>query len=311
MKTFPLTPRFGRVIASIDGEVLSDVPAAVMLDGLRTGAVLLRGFGCRTAKAVEELTDRLGCKYIVHGMGGRDIRSDDRTVQVVQNRHALCLGLHFERRYFPGRPDLCCFAYGKAAPFDGDTLLADGTGMLRSMQPTTVSFLLAKRTVHTDTQGRERWSGALGTDDVEKAGRILTEMVAREPRAEIAFQFHGGKLTYSYLTPSIRTSAFNPAEEAFNANIVRSAWDYRHHLNDYFKGKFEHPGMFMEDGSDVPEDVFYELYHLAYDGAYAHRWQEGDVLLVDNSRVMHGRHGPRIGELITRFGMLQSSGQSS
>jgi alpha-ketoglutarate-dependent taurine dioxygenase len=47
----------------------------------------------------------------------------------------------------------------------------------------------------------------------------------------------------------------------------------------------------LDDGSQIPATAVDEFERLADAASYAIRWREGDVAVVDNSRVMHAR-GP-------------------
>jgi hypothetical protein len=46
----------------------------------------------------------------------------------------------------------------------------------------------------------------------------------------------------------------------------------------------------FEDGSIIPDAICEELRTVTDELTTAHRWQTGDILMVDNSRVMHGRN---------------------
>jgi Taurine catabolism dioxygenase TauD, TfdA family len=47
----------------------------------------------------------------------------------------------------------------------------------------------------------------------------------------------------------------------------------------------------LDDGAQIPVSAVDEFERLADEASYAIRWREGDVAVVDNSRVMHAR-GP-------------------
>jgi hypothetical protein len=46
----------------------------------------------------------------------------------------------------------------------------------------------------------------------------------------------------------------------------------------------------FEDGSIVPDAIVEEIRDVSEGLTVAHRWQRGDLLMLDNSRFLHGRN---------------------
>lgn len=71
----------------------------------------------------------------------------------------------------------------------------------------------------------------------------------------------------------------------------------------YMLGTCEFP--VFEDGSVIPDALVAELKSASDSITVAHRWREGDVLMLDNSRFMHGRNAvtePEERQIWTQFG---------
>ena len=61
----------------------------------------------------------------------------------------------------------------------------------------------------------------------------------------------------------------------------------------------------FEDGSVVPDNIVAALKSTSDSITVAHRWQAGDILMLDNSRFMHGRNeviDPDERQIWTQFG---------
>jgi alpha-ketoglutarate-dependent taurine dioxygenase len=73
-------------------------------------------------------------------------------------------------------------------------------------------------------------------------------------------------------------------------------------------GRSRHPSMVhFEDGSPIPDEIIAELQAASERLEESLEWQAGDVVMVDNSWIMHGRRafsGPR--EVVTRMANLRT-----
>ncbi len=45
----------------------------------------------------------------------------------------------------------------------------------------------------------------------------------------------------------------------------------------------------FEDDADIPEEVMSEINEIAQKITTEIAWQQGDILMIDNTRVLHGR----------------------
>ena len=68
----------------------------------------------------------------------------------------------------------------------------------------------------------------------------------------------------------------------------------------------------LDDGSVFPDEWLDVIRSTARRLTYAHQWQQGDVLIADNSRFMHGRRAiadPGERQIATFFGYLKGIGR--
>ena len=76
-------------------------------------------------------------------------------------------------------------------------------------------------------------------------------------------------------------------------------------LNAYSKSTNR---VFFGDGEEIPEAVIHRLIDIQDEIALNHAWMDNDLLVLDNTRVMHGRRkadgeGERI--IRSRFGWIR------
>jgi alpha-ketoglutarate-dependent taurine dioxygenase len=277
----PMASSFGRVLlGSGPGETPATrlPPGTLLRDVLaESGAVLLRDFGL-TVSDFDDFTLDPGDRFLVHPgtvNGGRE--SVTATTATVDSG-VLPFPWHRELGYAPSPPDLVLF-YGErpaGAGAGGETWLTDGCAIADRLSEPTRRFVESRRITHT-YQRREdafpvAFGGAQTRDQVDTA---LTEVAFRvAPAEQLEWEWirDGVRLRF---TTSMLTSARWQQRPAFCNQVIfqvrRGGW------------------VTMDDGSTIPDDVVAEAEGLADDLAYPIQWQPGDLVVCDNSRVMHAR----------------------
>ncbi|NDW46782.1 TauD/TfdA family dioxygenase [Ruegeria sp. PrR005] len=190
------------------------------------------------------------------------------------------IGLHIENGNTPVCPDLVAF-YSARAAFEGSqTTVCDGRKVLDAMneaqrarwsQPMTVSRRLPE----------ELWKRYLANEHPAISGpEEVTEEHILQFKAAIPnqdFELHeDGSLTYHITLNPVRPSAFSGGAGFANAVLGPSH-------------NYEAPVYRFADGSVVTAEEIEEMRALAETCTTEINWQDGDVAILDNTRVMHGR----------------------
>lgn len=263
MTTHPwLTPAFGVLLAvtrpnsSLDELSIADVQAHCR----SSGAVLVRGFE-HDVGAFDRLTSHLLAECVVNG---NTTRADVATANGIQtvNSGTDAIALHAEMAYSPVRPDVLCF-YCVRPPQQrgGETMLCDGVELLTRMPPH-----LRRRFETTRVVYRFERSRMLA---VQCRGHEAT--VKRDHRVRLFRQHEDGTVDVEFVVEAIEKTRYGGALAFANSVIV------------------EANSAAYEDGAEITPAVRRELFALAAASSHKVMWQAGDVLVVDNSRVMHGR----------------------
>jgi alpha-ketoglutarate-dependent taurine dioxygenase len=257
-----MTDAFGIILkSSYPGADLTALTASAVREYyVKSGAVLFRGF--RTdINGFAEFTSNFIADCVVNGNDARDDVVPDRHIQTV-NTGFNPIPLHAEMAYGPFRPDTLFF-YCIVPPRKrgGETLLCDGIEVWRKMESETrrlferqrIKYSFEKnRLLGAQCQGRE---GALAGDD-------RVRRFERHPDGSVDLEF---------VAPAVRRAKHSDSLAFANSVIVE----------DQSAG--------FEDGSPVTRDLRLELFALTVALSYKLAWEAGDILMVDNSRVMHGR----------------------
>jgi alpha-ketoglutarate-dependent taurine dioxygenase len=83
---------------------------------------------------------------------------------------------------------------------------------------------------------------------------------------------------------------FNQAHLYHSNPRIRGGWANDFLANVlYFDPTTRQYDIQFEDGSEIPQDIIYEIYDVMEEQTVRFDWQKGDVLILNNTKVLHGR----------------------
>ena len=92
------------------------------------------------------------------------------------------------------------------------------------------------------------------------------------------FDLHDdGSLTYRLVLDPVRGSVFGGARRGFANAVLGPSHNY------------QPPRYTLADGAPVTPDEIEEIREIAETVTHEINWQDGDIAILDNTRVMHGR----------------------
>lgn len=181
------------------------------------------------------------------------------------------LGFHGEATWTPCPPDIVWFYCVTPATSGGETTLCDGVEALARMSPPTRELFRRKRLQFNKYWTHEKWLTRLNVGGLREAEVFLSRL----PR--VSFNVCDDEtLHLQYVTPAIVKTKLS-GEDAFVNSVINSAY-------------YSSFGLRFEDGSEIPAAVREELRQLTDSLALALDWEAGEFVMIDNSRVMHGRN---------------------
>lgn len=274
-----------RSLSAIDPVQLMDLYKA-------HGAILLRGF------AVDLGTFGKFCRTFcptaaINESPGRDVLGADRAIQSV-NTGADPFPLHPELAREAWKPDTAFFTCLSPPATGGETTICDGIELVRRLDPAVRDVLAQRRLIHifpTWPALLEFWLGTADPDDALLAA----------PPPTCPYRFHrlaDGAIVREFSRPALHRPMF-AAEPAFG-NFLLFARDY--------VGRTDFP--LLDDLREVPEPWVTAVRLAGRACEFAVEWRQGDVLVLDNTRFMHGRRGvldTAERRIATYFGFLRAA----
>ena len=268
----------------------------------RHGILLLR-HGDWDIPTFEVLASALCDEF--HGVGIRKpLKLEDGdgfTTEVFRYNHVL-LG-HAEGAYLPHRPppDVCFFlCLSPPTSEGGETTLVDGMEMLAGIPVALRQRLETLGVIYACQWDNERWGAEFGLQSESELREFLSSL------AHVQFRLESGMLSLCYKMPAVTLSHGGVKVFANGVLAHLPCIDHPRYKDVPVYARASN-GMYFGDGEPFSNSVTNTLIDVHDQMLYRHRWQKNDVLIIDNTRYMHGRlktRQPCERILASRFGWL-------
>jgi len=267
------------------------------------GIALLRGFDVGVSR-FEALTHSMCHKF--HNTGSRytnrETKGDTFSTYVMPKNYTLFA--HGEGVYSPrpgGRPEIAYFlCLTPPSETGGETILIDGIEFLENL-PAAWRKRFESGLVYEMLWEKDRWMAEFGVEDAGELEAVL----ARSPN--IRYTLDGDRLHLFYTTQAITRS--RNGHSVFAPGMLPHLPRVTH---PRYQGKNVHTKptnrVHFGDGDEITNEIANGLIDIHDDLAYPHVWQKDEILVLDNTRYMHGRtmtarDCERV--IISRFGWLK------
>jgi len=268
-------PVEGRPYVIVSAEA-GEAPDALARDEVvalykRHGALLFRGFPF-DLNVFQTFTGRYCASSVFNESPDRLVLDGEHNIQSV-NGGADAFPLHPELSREPWKPDVCFFLCLTPPREAGETTLCDGVEVVRRLPAEVRDGLAGRRLLYVQTATPETMRYWLGTDQPGPA------QLAAPPQT-CPYRFVAtadGRIMRAFTRPALHRPMFTDAP-AFG-NFLLFA---RYYLN---RPNFP----VLDDGKPVPP-AWVEAVKAVSDSITAPvPWQAGDLVMIDNTRFMHGR----------------------
>ena len=288
-----ISPGAGRPYATIQAEreasPLDVDPDAVISQYKTHGALLLRGFST-DLDHFRRFAEQFCASSALNDSRGRELLDQVHNIQSV-NRGVAPFPLHPELSREPWKPDVCFFGCLSAPSEDGATTLCDGVEIVAQLPGDVRRAFEDRRLLYVQAATPEELEYWLDTSDPSDA-----ELAAPPPQSPYFFWREQGTVIRAFTRPAFHRPMFSDAP-AFGNFLLFAR---------YCLGIQGVP--LFEDRSQVPDALLAAVKSVSDRLTAPINWQRGDVLMIDNTRFMHGRTAVRdAGErlIASYFGYLR------
>lgn len=269
-----IAPVAGRPYALLEATRESsplDVPADIIMTLFKAhGALLLRGFAASVAN-LHPFTAQFCSGSVFNESPDRQSLDAMHNIQSV-NAGTLPFPLHPELSREPWKPDACFFACIVPPLAMGATTVCDGVELVRRLPPGLRDELARRRLRYVQPVSPNILDFWLGTPTPSGA-----QLAAPPSHCPYSFGSIDGHVVRVFTRPVLHTPMFIDAP-AFGNFLLFS----------YFYNRVRGYPSF-DDGTFVPDEWLDIIRVTGESLTAAIAWQAGDLLMLDNSRFLHGR----------------------
>ncbi|MEM1315131.1 MAG: TauD/TfdA family dioxygenase [Pseudomonadota bacterium] len=279
-RTFPEAPVTPLTAgALIDATGLGGLDRGQVLDVYKEyGAVLIRGLGLDRAGFVA-FTESYLDEFMEYVGGANNDRGSafgqSQTVLTVTGGAVakLAIPLHGEMFYTEPRPATLFFCCITPAAEDGQTTICDSVALWNALPEDIQAIFRERKLRYRRIYDEAAWTKAYRTDDLNEVRRLCREKgVALTENAD-------GTIETVHVCHAWHET---PAGIGFINSVL--VWIAREYIS-----KMDDSRLRFEDGEELPIDTVYKIHEISQGLTQNIDWRPGDVAIVDNYRVMHGR----------------------
>jgi alpha-ketoglutarate-dependent taurine dioxygenase len=257
---------------------------------LKCGALLFRGYQVDSVSKFERFVRLFSGKELLSYAGGVSPRLplSEGVYTSTEYPAQYKLSLHNELSYadtFPSHIYFCC---QKEAQRGGETTFGDSRRILKKIDSEIVDLFRQKKVCYIRNLHAEKGSGYSWQEAFETDCRIIVENRCRRIGASLEWKPCGG-LRLKQIRPATATHPitgeevwFNQAEgfhpSSLDAESLQAADEENLRLNCRFG-----------DGSPIDSEILQHVRAAVESETTPHKWQVGDILVLDNILSAHGR----------------------
>jgi len=265
---------------------------------LKYGAILFRGFDGDSATRFEQFARAISPQLIDYSERAAPRKEvGSRIYTSTEYPSDQCIPMHHEMSYSHNWPTKIWFYCQQPAQQRGGTPIASDRAVFKLIAPDIKERFVQKKVMYVRNYGEGvdlSWQEAFQTED-----RAAVEAYCRKVHTE--FEWRGGnRLRTRQVRQAVATHPqtgetvwFNHAHMFHISNVEPAV---RNSLLAEFKEDELPRNAFYGDGTPIESSVLEEVREVYRQAAVTFTWRQGDIMMLDNFLVSHGREsfvGPR------------------
>ena len=266
----PFSENVGRKIINTENTSILEIDKEEIINLFKSyGFLLFRGFET-DVNTFAEFSNSLSNGFMDYTGGAinRRIINEDGTILTV-NDFKDEMKLHGEMYYIKKPPQIVWFFCANPPLKDGETTICDGEQFFQELSDSTKDLLRRKKLKFPGHLRKEDWQKKYKTNDLNVVKEIC-ESQGREVQIN-----EDESIDFKFICSAIHKS-ITEQKDVF--------------INSLLQAKKVNPkSVCFDDDSEITDEIMSELNEIGEKITIEISWQKGDILMIDNTRIMHGR----------------------
>ena len=266
----PLSEKVGQQVINASNNSILDLDKESIINlYLSHGLLLFRGFE-KDVETFTKFTDGLSTNFMDYagGVFNRRVINNNPTVLSVNDFNDE-IKLHGEMYYQKNIPKMLWFFCAQPASKGGATIVCDGKRFYNVLDDSLKELFSLKKLKFRAHLDKDKWIKRFKTDDLS-----LVEQICQSNDYHLQVN-EDESIDMCYVSPVIHPGR-NGEDMIF--------------INSLLPGMvFSPETISFDDDSDIDSETMSKLNEIAEKVTVEINWQKGDILMVDNTRIMHGR----------------------
>jgi len=250
------------------------------------GIVLLRGFDVSTRDFIA-FSNQFPDAFLPYQGGSirPNVDGDPTAIIITEKDGNHSVYFHGEQYYQKIRATTF-WMYAFVPPVaDGATLLCDGRELYARLAEEIKQLFMDKKIKYSRYFPREKWQKIYQVTSVEELERILNKQWINY------FIDEDSNLHTTYVTEAIQQEKWSNSPIFIN-NVLEILEDMQEMHPKYHPEKTKETiCVTFEDNTEIPSEVIDQIQQIIAEIKMAVRWQRNDILIFDNTRILHAREG--------------------
>ena len=268
--TQPIDKKIGQQIINQDNKsILAIYPAEIISLFKEYGVLLFRGFPADTER-FREFSNLFSTDFLDYAGGAfnRRVINNDQTILSV-NDFQTEIRLHGEMYYQQNIPLMLWFFCANPALTDGETTVCDGRQFFAELSNSTKELFSQKQLKFSFSMNQEEWQKKYKIENINQLEEICKNNYT-------SLKIYADKsILIEYICPLV---------------IPSRCGKYQVFINSLLPAMQLNPDILkFDDDSEIPAELMEELNEIAERITTNIEWQKGDIIMIDNTRIMHGR----------------------
>lgn len=270
LHTEPLSKTIGQQIINVNNSSILELSKESIVNLFRAqGLLLFRGFEA-DVETFTKFSNELSTNFMDYtgGVFKRKIINGNSTLLSV-NDFKDKVKLHGEMYYQKNIPLMLWFFCANPASQDGATIVCDGKLFFDELSDLLKDLFSRKKLKYCGHLERDAWRKRYKTDELDVVKQICksndTHLQINEDES----------IDVYYICPAVHPNRTGEAMIFINSLLPAMA--------------ISPDVVSFDDGTNIDDTIMSELNEIAEKITVEINWQKGDILMVDNTRIMHGR----------------------